>query len=133
MKWHLCTPEGVSSRTTRAPDIATARTNFRLVRPGWFIASDPSYQLGFTKSQAPELCSKCFRNPPAAGGRKCETCRTRDKKTASVANAKRPERNQLTPEQKRKKAATQNARRSIQGTILRGIIARRVRRTANEA
>jgi hypothetical protein len=132
MLWHLCNPDGVSQRTTHAPDINAARDNFRLVRPGWFVASDISYRIGWTKSEAPVLCNKCFRNSPASGSRKCETCRTRDKASTRKANSKRLETNRLTPQETRREIATKNARRAIQGNILRGIIARRTRRAANE-
>lgn len=130
MLWHLCNPDGVSQRTTHAPDINAARDNFRLVRPGWFVASDISYRIGWTKSEAPVLCNKCFRNSPASGSRKCETCRTRDRASTRKANAKRPERNYVTLE-KRSKVASKNGKQANQSTILRGIMFRRARRQAN--
>jgi len=124
MLWHLCNPDGASQRTTYASDVSEARQNFRLVRDGWFIASDASYRMGWSKSEAPQLCVKCFRNRPADGNKKCDGCRTRDRASTNRVNAKKP-RNRT---EERRKTAIANGTRASQGNILRGIERRRAKR-----
>ena len=89
MKWHLCSPLGVSERTTEADSEFWAKRRFVPIPKGWFVCSDASYQMGWTMPDAPEVCAKCFRNPPAPGMRKCETCRKRDKGTMERSNERK--------------------------------------------
>ncbi len=80
---------GVSERTTEAESEFWAKRRFVPIPKGWFVASDASYQMGWAKSEAPEVCAKCFRNPPAPGMKKCETCRKRDRGTMERSNERK--------------------------------------------
>lgn len=126
MLWHLCDPQGVSVRTAYADDVHEASRRLAPVAYGCFVCSDASYRMGWVRSQAPELCVKCFRNAPAAGSKKCEGCRKRDRGTSRTCNAKRAERST----EKRRETNTANGRRATQGNILRGIAYRRAKQEA---
>lgn len=158
MKWHLCNPMGVSERTTEADSEFWAKRRFVPIPKGWFVASDASYQMGWRMPEVVELCAKCFRNPPAPGNKKCETCRKRDRVSSDKANAKRAPRKsnavalrkyyaeRETPEARERKAAKLRAimpqviarrnpkvrERQRQADILRGIERRRAKRQATQ-
>jgi hypothetical protein len=75
-KWHLCSPLGVSERTTDADDLFWAKRRFAPIPKGWHVISDASYRTPAYQVD-PSLidrCSKCNRNPAVEGTQQCHDC-----------------------------------------------------------
>lgn len=76
MRWHLCSPLGVSERTTDADDLFWAKRRFAPIPKGWHVISDasfktPAYQV---RPDLIDRCSKCNRNPAVEGMQQCHEC-----------------------------------------------------------
>lgn len=78
-KWHLCSPLGVSERTTDADDLFWAKRRFAPIPKDWYVVSDASYRTPSykVKPELVELCSKCLRYPRVVGYNQCYECASR--------------------------------------------------------
>lgn len=137
-RWHLCNPIGVSERTTEADSEFWAKRRFAPIPKGWFVASDASYRLGFSKSTLPDLCSKCVRHPVTDGLSKCETCRGYHRKQVARAKERKQreenvERTANIQRQRRKREKHVWQENVRQSNIRRGIEQRAAKRQAQLA
>jgi hypothetical protein len=76
IRWHLCTPLGVSERVVEAESLFWAKRRFAPIPKGWLVISDASYRTP-AHQVAPELvdvCTKCLRHPRVVGYNQCYDC-----------------------------------------------------------